>query len=63
MEVAKAGGGRAVKCFKTDGSNDCTVCVYTQATDLYAVNGWILLYLNYYFNKNVTITTTENVNK
>lgn len=52
-----------MKCFKIEGSNGCTVCVYTQVADFYAVKGWILLYLNYYFNKNVTITTTENVNK
>lgn len=52
-----------MKCFKTDGSNGCTICVYNQATDLYAVNEWILWYLNDYFNKNVTITTIENVNK
>lgn len=63
MEVAKAGGGRVMKCIKTDDSNGCTVCVYNQATDLYAVNEWILWYLNDYFNKNVTITTIENVNK
>lgn len=48
MEVANAGGGRVMQSFKTDGSNGCTVCVYTQATDLYAVNEWILWYLNDY---------------
>lgn len=58
MEVAKAGGGRVMKCIKTDGSNGCTVCVYNQATDLYAVNEWILWYLNDYFKIIIVIVRT-----
>lgn len=46
-------------CSKMNGSNGCTVCVYTQATDLHILNEWILWYLKYYFNEDVAITTIE----